>query len=600
MSNRFILQHWAYPPLAFPVDGHSLEVTLKVHGLKVKDVYVHHGDRYNQGESVVPMKSMGQDFDFQYFRAVIPSQTRRIRYLFRVVFTPEKRSGSSRAEKVNSQLTRGDWSSGTDLNTLWFGESGTSSRKDHIRPFQFPYICEKDIYSPPSWLDQVTVYQIFPERFFNGNPSNDPPGVRPWSDEPLAASGHNIFYGGDLEGVTEKLDYIKELGAELLYLTPLFTSPSSHKYDVTDYEHVDPRFGGDQALKRLSAELHRRGMKLMLDVPLNHCGRGFFAFKDVMIKGESSPYRDWFFIRDFPVLTDDRRNYETFAEVSQMPKLNTSNPELKRYLLGVIARWTREFQVDGWRLDVANEVDHSFWRDFRKTVLSVNPDAFILGEIWHDALPWLQGDQFDSVLNYPWRDLVLSFFIERRLKPTEFAMALTSLLMRYPWSVNTRLVNFLGSHDTPRIMTLAGRDVRLVELMVVFLFVFPGIPLIYYGDEVGMEGGTDPDCRRPMIWNTCEQNLRLFELYRAMVSLRKAYPWLSRGSCETILADDETGVCALKRSSEDGKVNLFAAFNPTDREVTCTVPSSGAGSSSCLTTLSLPRKSYRLWVCGKD
>ncbi|HHY34203.1 MAG TPA: hypothetical protein GX510_00985 [Firmicutes bacterium] len=583
MHKRLLLRHSAYPPLACPLDRQNLEVVLGVHDAPVTGVYVHYGDRYSQGESVLPMECAGQDPDFQYFRAVIPSDTRRVRYLFRV------------------ELPDG---------IVWFGESGTSENRERIRPFQFPYICEADLLLPPSWLGGVTIYQIFPDRFFNGDPSNDPPGVRRWDQELGTGPGASVFYGGDLEGIVRKLDYVEKLGAGLVYLTPVFTAPSSHKYDVSDYEHVDPCFGGDEALKKLSRELHNRGMKLMLDVPFNHSGKEFFAFKDVVAKGEKSAYRDWFEIRDFPVKTGSEHNYETFGTVSSMPKLRTSNPEVRRYLLDVIYRWTREFGVDGWRLDVANEVDHDFWREFRKTVRRANPEAFILGEIWHDSLPWLLGDQFDSVLNYPWRELVLSFFVRKERSPAEFGMALTSLLMRYPSPVNAVLVNLLGSHDTPRIMTLAGEDEKLVELMVAFLFLFPGIPLVYYGDEVGMVGGPDPDCRRPMIWEADRQNRNLFELYRAMVKLRQRYPWLSWGRYETLFADDQTGVYALKRFDEGTGEKLIAVFNTGSRTVKATVPPNEGkvywwsftggerfSPAGGFITLELPPTSFEILVC---
>lgn len=546
--------HFPVPPYAYPLDQERLAVVLQVQGASAPEVLVHHGDRYTNDDEIAPMEPLGRTQGACYLRAIIPTRTRRVRYLFEIRYPDE---------------------------TIWLGESGPSCGREGIAPFQVPYIHREDVFAPPPWLKGLTAYQIFPERFCNGNPANDPEGVRPWDqDQDLAsANGAQVFYGGDLEGIASKIDYLEQLGVGMVYLTPVFKAPSSHKYDVADYTHVAPCFGGDEALARLVRDLHDRGLKLILDVPLNHSGTEFFAFKDALAKGVESDYADWY--RFFPA-ENARPNYETFAFVPQMPKLMTDVPAVRDYFLGIVSDWTRNFELDGWRLDVANEVDHDFWRAFRKRVRAENPQAFILGEIWHNALPWLNGDQFDSVTNYPWRDLVLAFFVHKRIKPSEFGDLVTALLMRYPDPVNQALINCLGSHDTPRIMTLAGGDERLVRLMAAFQFIFPGVPMIYYGDEIGLEGGPDPDCRRPMIWDEARQNRGLLEFYRTLVRFRRRYPWLNGGRYETVLADDDAEVYAVRRYDEATGEEVLAVFNLSLTEVDAGVPVGVSGTVAWL------------------
>ena len=253
---------------------------------------------------------------------------------------------------------------------------------------------------------------------------------------------------------------------------------------------IDPQFGDKATFKRLVDVCHQHGIKVMLDAVFNHSGYYFPPFQDVLKNQEHSKYKDWFHIRDFPIITKPRPNYDTFAFTEQMPKLNTENAEVKEYLLNVARYWIEEFDIDGWRLDVANEVDHSFWREFRKTVKSVKPDAYILGEIWHDSMPWLQGDQFDAVMNYPFTQSALDFFAKGTINADVFAQRISHVLHSYPNNVNEVSFNLLGSHDTPRILTIANENKDRLKLLFLFQLTFIGSPCIYYGDEIGMTGRT--------------------------------------------------------------------------------------------------------------
>ena len=460
------------PPYAYPLDGQTLRVMVRAGKGCVRAVTAVYGDRYAPLEEseTVALELCGSDAVYDYFQAEFALRPPRFRYAFLL---------DDGAQQV------------------WFTETGFSARPPKGGFFAYPYINAADLYDVPGWLVDGVVYQIFPERFANGNPANDPPGVRPWHDDRPTA---RAFYGGDLEGIIQRLPHLEELGVTVLYLTPVFASPSNHKYDTTDYYRVDPHFGEEETLKELVRQCHARGIRVMLDGVFNHCGFDFFAFRDVRERGRESPYADWFHICEFPVKTHPV-TYETFATgIASMPKLRTEHPAVRDYLLGVARYWTETCDIDGWRLDVANEVDHAFWREFRRTVRAVKPDAAIVGEIWHDALPWLLGDQFDGVTNYPLREACLDFFARGRSDARGFAEAVVANLFAYPRPALHGCWNLLGSHDTERFMTACGGDVRKAALAAVFLFTWVGAPLIYYGDEIGMEGGTDPDCRRPMIW----------------------------------------------------------------------------------------------------
>jgi glycosidase len=318
----------------------------------------------------------------------------------------------------------------------------------------------------------------------------------------------------------------------------------------------------------------------MLDAVFNHSGKEWFAFVDVITNGQDSPYVDWFYhLHTFPVDTV-ACNYETFANgVATMPKLNTANPGLAAYLLAVAEHWLRTADIDGWRLDVANEVDHRFWRAFRDRVKAVKSDACILGEVSHDATDWLQGDQFDSVMNYPWRDATLAF-LKGDANAREYDRRLNRLRFSYPHEVDRGLLNLLGSHDTPRVRTVLGSREKAAQAAVL-LFTAEGVPMVYYGDEIGMEGGPDPDCRRCYPWNRpAQQDAQLLSLYRRLIGIRNHLPWLNDGAWATFHADPVTNVLGFRRrptplaapARPAGEEGIYVVVNGSGAPVTVTVP----------------------------
>ncbi|MGE5675034.1 MAG: alpha amylase N-terminal ig-like domain-containing protein, partial [Mycobacterium leprae] len=467
---------------------------------------------------------LGDDGVHEYWGVTLPAASRRIRYLFYV--------------------------EGQDGERAWLGENGPARTRPASGAFQYAYIHRSDRFRQPDWLKKAVFYQIFPDRFANGDPKHDPRPKLKWGDKPTP----HAMAGGDLAGIRQKMDYLADLGVGCIYTTPIFKSPSNHKYNTTDYFKVDPAFGNNEDFKALVAAAHARGLRFLLDAVFNHSGDKWFAFRDVLKKGAASRYADWFYdLHAFPVSTADGGNYETFANnVTSMPKLNTGNPELANYLLKVAQYWIEEAGIDGWRLDVANEVDHRFWRAFRDRVKATKADAFILGEIWHDATDWLQGDQFDSVMNYPWRDATLAF-LSGAMDAVEYDRVLTRLRFSHPLEVNRGMVNLLGSHDTPRVATLLGNEKAAQAALL--LLTAEGVPMVYYGDEVGLEGGGDPDCRRCFPWDDSprgdgsKRDETMFSLYRRLIAIRNAFPWLNDGAWERVAADPVTGLYAFRRLS---------------------------------------------------
>ena len=320
--------------------------------------------------------------------------------------------------------------------------------------------------------------------------------------------------------MTEKLGYLSDLGITALYLTPVFSSPSNHKYDTVDYYRVDEMFGSAADLKELVQRAHERGMKVVLDAVFNHCSMLCAQFQDVLKKGRSSRYHDWFIIRgDKP--DPQNCNYECFAACSYMPKWNTSNPDVQDYLLDIALYWMRECSVDGWRLDVADEVSHDFWRRFRKAVKRENPQAILIGESWHDANPWLRGDEFDGIMNYSFTKACIDYFAKGTRSVQSFCDRLNELLMRNTDQVNEMMLNLLDSHDTERFLTLAKENTAALRCALAVLFFFPGMPCVCYGTEIGMIGEYEPDSRRTFDWNEAHWDRSLWETVHALARLKQ-------------------------------------------------------------------------------
>ena len=533
----------------YAYDKDTVHVKLQTKMNDVQKVILVYGDPYDYREyredgkeavwvwhfEELDMKKTGSDGIHDFWFAELKPKWRRLRYAFKL---ESDNIWYLYGERHTGRITENDSKLHRPMNF-----------------FSFPYINPVDVYQAPEWVKDTIWYQIFPERFANGNRDNDPENTKSW-DEPLTSP--TDFYGGDLQGIIDHLDYLKELGINGIYLTPIFKSKSNHKYDTVDYMSIDPHFGDEETLKELVKKAHALGIRVMLDIVFNHSGFYFDKFQDVVKNGRSSPYKDWFHIRDYPVydinqkLVSSRQlKFDTFAYTPSMPKLNTENPDTKEYLLNVIRHWSDVAPIDGWRLDVANEVDHQFWREFRKVAREKNPDVYIVGEVWHDATPWLMGDQFDGVMNYNLYHAMTDYFVLNQLNSEEFAWEIQRLCFQYPTHVSRHMYNLIDSHDTPLFLYQTGGKKELMKLAYVFLMTYTGDPSIYYGDEVGMTGGQDPDCRRPMIWDEKKQDTELLNFMKKLIRLRKEHRILRNDGDIRFLPSDNPDLLLYQRFAED-------------------------------------------------
>jgi neopullulanase len=489
----------------------------------------------------------------------------------------------------------------------------------------------------PAWVRDAVFYQIFVDRFASSQRVPKPGALERW-DAPPTTHG---FKGGDLLGIAEHLDELRELGITALYLTPVFASASNHRYHTVDYELVDPLLGGDAALRELLDAAHARDMRVILDGVFNHASRGFWPFHHVLENGASSPYRDWFYldpevragkrgliaypgareadeihrihsgdgpsvgletgshppesasaahheaaesVEGAPFRTASERvfGYQAWWDLPALPKLNHSNPAVCEYIYGVAERWLR-FGLDGWRLDVPEEIgEPGFWEEFRRRCLAVRPDAYLVGEIWNPAPTWLTGGRFHGLMNYPLAEAILSFVgagrldeelvaktheYGRHVRPIdgpEFGRQLTNVMATYAPEVASLQLNLLDSHDTPRFISLAGGDATALRLAALIQMTLPGAPCIYYGDEMGVEGREDPDCRRAYPWDPARQDRTLREFYAGLIGLRHAESVLRRGRFEFLGAVDSAVAYGLFGPEKFDR-SIIVAVNAGDR-----------------------------------
>jgi neopullulanase len=456
-----------------------------------------------------------------------------------------------------------------------------------------------DLARTPDWVRDAVFYQIFPDRFASSLRVVQPGPLEPW-DAPPTTYG---FKGGDLLGIVDRLDYLVDLGVTALYLNPIFSSASNHRYHTDNYFEVDPLLGGNDALRELLDACHARDVRVVLDGVFNHSGRGFWPFHHVVENGGASPYVEWIYadraalaagkrLRAYPTPQEEAAmkhgaaaypgdaslhylGYRAWWDLPALPKLNTNNKQMREYLMAAAEYWVR-FGIDGWRLDVPEEIDADFWREFRQRVRAVNPDAYIVGEIWREKPEWLAGDTFDATMNYPLTEALLSFTAARTLdkqvismqheyrdsvRPidgVEFASRLGHLMTMYRPEAAAVELNLLGSHDTPRFVTAAGGDRDAYRLALLAVMTLPGAPCIYYGDEVGMEGRHDPDNRGAFPWDESSWDHGLASLVRALTTLRARSASL-RDAEFAVLAATPDSVAYVRRLGSQGALVMLNA-----------------------------------------
>ena len=445
----------------------------------------------------LPMEKFRTDRYFDWYEIRLETRFERIAYYF------ELQNG------VETLFYYGDC----------YEMAGTPTRADY---FQLPFNHRADRFAAPAWTRDAVVYNIFPDSFAAG--------------KRLAPNGAPPCRGGTVRGVTENLDYIASLGFNCIYLNPIFAARSYHRYDTLDYYRIDPHMGAEDDLRDLVRRAHALGIRVILDGVFNHVSSDHPFFRDVLGKGRASRYYSCFYaLPETPRLpaAGELPGYTCFSYVADMPKTNTADPFLRQYFCDVGAYWVRKFDVDGWRLDVANELDDGFLRAFRASVKAAKSDALIVGEVWENAAHYLGGDMLDSAMNYDFRRYCRRFFAEQTVDAETFDTNVSTLLLRYNENALFAQLNLLDSHDVSRFLSLCGGKTERMELAVLLQMTFPGMPCVFYGDEKGLCGESEPEYRRPMAWDASSP---LEEVYRRMIALRKTHPALRYGSFHTELA----------------------------------------------------------------
>lgn len=491
---------------AYAYNTNELHIRLMTKKGSIDNVSLLYGDPFDwvkiDGEykwkfDTTPMKKERSTDLHDYWQITVSTKHKRFKYAF--ILEDKVIYGSNFNYKIDK------------LDTL--------TLREQFNLFHFPFISESDVLKTPEWLNDIVWYHIFPDRFYATDPLVD------WENTKAA---NDIIFGGSLKGIEEKLPYLKELGITGIYLNPIFESPSAHKYDTKDYLKVDPSFGTNQDLKDLVDKIHELDMKVMLDAVFNHCGWEYPIFQDVVKKGKESKYYDWFLQFEDPMINfniidgqpekgSNLPNYYTFATTKLMPKWNTSNPEVQEHLIAIAKEWITEFDIDAIRYDVADEVSHDFWIRLNHSLKDVKEDVYHLAEAWHSGNPFVDAHQFNGVMNYKLM-LALDDYLTDTTNSTEFAYAINKLIMLYPENAMANMFNIIDSHDTERALNKYNHHTKLG---IIFMMLFPGRPSIYYGTEMDLAGGTDPDNRRPFPWN--KEKGETFKLIQALSEIKRTY-----------------------------------------------------------------------------
>ena len=523
----------------YAIDKDLFVIRVQVKKDDMKEVILHYEDKYIPMERkdtrmTLPMKKVATSQFHDYYEAQLRMNLICLRYFFE--FT------DMQGEKVY-------------YGNYEFDKECITNRD---RMFDCPQnLREEEMFEVPQWAANKVVYQIFPSRFATTQPVDK----ELWYKAPITPMDD---LHGNLRGIIEHLDYIKDLGIDVVYLTPIFKSNSCHKYDTIDYYQVDPSFGTTEDLKELVQKSHERGMKVVLDAVYNHTGREFFAFQDILEKGEKSKYLDWYFIDELPPRGEwgEIPNFKCFGYYGGMPKLNLKNPEVEKYITDVACYWIKECDIDGWRLDVGDEISHFFWKNFRKAIKAVKKDMLIIGEIWHYAGDFLEGDEWDTVMNYPFYLNLIDLLADEKINVSQFVQNLGYLKGRLNKKCYPLMWNLIDSHDTARFLHLCHDNKKKQHLAAAFQLLMPGMPMVYYGDEYAMPGANDPDCRRGMYWDEEYQDKEMYNWYKKLMQIRKAHACIVEGEMiETITNDDDDTIVMIRKNGEETIAMLFNCGN---------------------------------------
>ena len=524
----------------YAIDKGLFVIRIQVKKDDIKEIILHYMDKYISIEmkdtrKTVPMKKIASSQFHDYYEAQIRMDMICLRYFFEFTDMHGEKAYYGNYEFSKECITNID------------------------RMFDCPQnLREEEMFEVPEWAANKVVYQIFPSRYA----ASQPVDKELWYKAPITFTD-NLH--GDIRGIIDHLDYIRDLGIDVIYLTPIFKSDSCHKYDTIDYYQIDPSFGTAEDLRELVQKAHQYGMKVVLDAVFNHTGRDFFAFKDILENKEKSKYLDWYFIDKFPLDTEPGQapNFKCFGYYGGMPKLNLKNPEVEKYVTDVACYWIKECDIDGWRMDVGDEISHYFWKHFRRAVKAVKKDALIIGEIWHYAGDFLEGDEWDTVMNYPFYLNLIDLLADEKIGVSRFIQNLGYMKGRLNKKCYPLMWNLIDSHDTARFLHLCNNKQKL-HLAAAFQLLMPGMPMIYYGDELAMPGANDPDCRRGMYWDEEYRDNEMLEWYKRLIQVRRTHACIVEGElAETITRDEDGTIVLIRKNTEETVALIFNCSNDT-------------------------------------
>ena len=524
----------------YAIDKGLFVIRIQVKKDDIKEIILHYVDKYISIElkdtrKTVPMKKIASSQFHDYYEAQIRMDMICLRYFFEFTDMHGEKAYYGNYEFSKECITNID------------------------RMFDCPQnLREEEMFEVPEWAANKVVYQIFPSRYA----ASQPVDKELWYKAPITFTD-NLH--GDIRGIIDHLDYIRDLGIDVIYMTPIFKSDSSHKYDTIDYYQIDPSFGTAEDLRELVQKAHQYGMKVVLDAVFNHTGRDFFAFKDILENKEKSKYLDWYFIDKFPLDTEPGQapNFKCFGYYGGMPKLNLKNPEVEKYVTDVACYWLKECDIDGWRMDVGDEISHYFWKHFRRAVKAVKKDALIIGEIWHYAGDFLEGDEWDTVMNYPFYLNLIDLLADEKIGVSRFIQNLGYMKGRLNKKCYPLMWNLIDSHDTARFLHLCNNKQKQ-HLAAAFQLLMPGMPMIYYGDELAMPGANDPDCRRGMYWDEEYRDNEMLEWYKRLIQVRRTHACIVEGElAETITRDEDGTIVLIRKNTEETIALIFNCSNDT-------------------------------------
>lgn len=539
--NREAILHVPMSNYAHGIDDMHILFRLRSARGNLTSCRLYYGDRACRITPVIflqaDMEVVAQDEYFDYYEVILESSYMRLCYYFEL-------------------------KDGTESILYYSDMFQNKTVDDRSEYYQFPYNRREDIADIPNWAKDAIIYNIFPDSFATDRRF-------------ISGSGKEIEYegnitrgknGGTIKGIIENIDYIQKLGINCIYINPLFVAGEYHKYDLIDYFHVDPCFGTDDEFRQMIKLYHEHNIKVIIDGVFNHCGWNFFAFKDVVKKGKESQYKDWFYKLSFPVIKpenmEDIPGYECFGYERLMPKMNTSNPQVVKYFSEVCQYWLLEYDIDGWRLDVASEVNDDFWREFRKIAKRAKPDCLLIGEVWETAEHWLRGDQFDSSMNYDFRKNCKKFFALSEIDAYEFDGRVSLMRMRYHKNMLYGQLNLLDSHDVSRFLSLCNGNLFRFKMAILFQMTFIGPPSIFYGDEQQIAGMEEDEYRSPMRW---DENNEMFTFYQKVIKLRNENRVLRQGEYRTLYAGKGNGLYIFERRME--AECIIVAINVSEEDV---------------------------------